>query len=820
VAVPDDGSFYSFYIEVSGLPNAIDLSFGIERICMNFYHSWDADVQMWLIAPDGTQVELSTDNGGSEDGYINTCFTENAFFSITSGAPPFTGTYNPEGNLNDINNSQNPNGTWTLLFWDTYWFADSGWLYEWSLTFTDEVLNPEPDPFQFEFSNLPLVYINTAGQGIPDEPGVIAYMQVIDNGEGNLNYKTDPFTYEGTIDIELRGQSTMGFPKKSYGLETKDNFGNDLDTTFLGLPADEDWILYSPYSEKSLLQNALSMDLGRAMGDYHSRTRYCELYVNDVYDGIYLLMEKIKQENDRVDIADLNVDENTGEDLTGGYIFRLDWGGDTGWQSEFALPVDPNAYPWFQFVYPRPEIVTPEQRDYLEAYVDSFEYAINDESYMFGGKRYDKYIDLASFVDNFIVNELSKNVDAYRLSSYYSKDKNGKIIAGPLWDFNLSFGNADYCDGADDNDWNFQVCGTSGPSWWPRMWQDSVFTNLLKCRWDYLRTNLLSNESMEARIDSMAAHLTLEGAVDRNFLRWQILGVYVWPNALPYPVTYDEAIWQLKTWTVNRMAWMDANIIGNPMCVPYLVNNAQNVELFEEQNFPPNCWTTSDADGDGATWQGNAPVGGYESIQSVYSNSFGTFDPDSYFVSPQLTPIGGEHITWYAASQLEETSEHYQVLLSTTGIEAGDFTTILWEETISGDEWQYRAADLSAWWGQNIYIAFRHFNSANNFQLRIDEIRYPTWTNPAQDCTIGVEESNMTGAFSLWPNPADDKLTVHSTQPIGHIRMCNVIGEVVMERSFNENRHVVLIDVKDLSAGIYSLQVNGKAGVKVVVESR
>ncbi|MBL7941333.1 MAG: CotH kinase family protein, partial [Flavobacteriales bacterium] len=357
VAVPDDGNFYTFTIDVTGLPDAIDLEFGLERICMNFYHSWDTDVEMWLLAPDGTQVELSTGNGGDGDGYVNTCFTENAFLHVTQGGAPFTGNFDPEGDLNAINNGQDPNGTWTLIFYDNYWFADSGWLYEWSITFTDEVINPEDDPFAIEFSNLPLVYINTLGLGIPDEPGIPANMQVIDNGEDNLNYVDDPFTFEGNIDIELRGQSTLGFPKKSYGFETKDDLGNDLDTNMLGMPKDEDWVFYAPYSEKSLMQNALAMDLGRAISGYHSRTRFCEVIINDVYDGIYLLMEKIKQENDRVDIADLNPIDNTGEEVTGGYIFRIDWGNDTGWYSQYSQAGDPNAYVYFQFVYPRPEVV-------------------------------------------------------------------------------------------------------------------------------------------------------------------------------------------------------------------------------------------------------------------------------------------------------------------------------------------------------------------------------------------------------------------------------------------------------------------------------
>lgn len=815
--VPDDGNFYSFTIEVSGLPEAIDMNFGLERICMNYYHSWDSDVEMWIIAPDGTQIELSTGNGGDGDGYINTCFTENAFFQITQGGAPFTGNYNPEGDLFAVNNGQNPNGIWTLLFYDNYWFADSGWLYEWSLSFTDEVLNPEEDPFLFTYSNLPLMYIHTAGLGIPDEPGIPAMLQVIDNGEGALNYTDDLYTFDGIVDIELRGQSTLGFPKKSYGFETKDDFGNDLDTNLLGFPKEEDWVLYAPYSEKSLLQNALAMELGRAIGGYHSRTRFCEVFLNDIYEGIYVLMEKIKQENDRVDIAKLDPDENSGDDVTGGYIFRIDWGNDTGWYSQFPVVADPNAYVYFQFVYPRPEVVTPPQQEYLKAYVDSFEFAVNAPDYVYGGKRYDDYIDLPSFVDNFIVNELSKNVDAYRLSSYYHKDKNGKIKAGPLWDFNLSFGNADYCDGADNNDWNFQVCGTSGPAWWPRMWADTVFRDLLKCRWDVLRQNVLSEASLNARIDSLAAVLNATGAVDRNFLRWPVLGVYVWPNPWPYATTHEEAIQQLKTWIANRIAWMDANITGEPLCIPYVDNQSVNTEYFES-GFTPNCWTTLDADEDGFSWQGEAPVGGYGSVYSAFSYSFEgdgfAYDPDNYLVLPALLPEEGQHLTWYAARQSGGAQERYQVLLSTTGNAVEDFTVVLWDENLTSTDFVYRAADLSPWWGQQIYLAFRHFDSAGNMMLRIDEIRFPTLLNPAQDCTVGLGEHHVR-KFTCWPNPSRDILYINGPLGSSLITLLDATGRMVYSQPYAGGLFSISVD--GFEPGVYMLCNNGYSE-RVVIE--
>ncbi|MBL7942734.1 MAG: CotH kinase family protein, partial [Flavobacteriales bacterium] len=490
---------------------------------------------------------------------------------------------------------------------------------------------------------------------------------------------------------------------------------------------------------------------------------------------------------------------------------------DTGWYSQYSQAGDPNAYVYFQFVYPRPEVVTTEQQEYLKAYVDSFEFAINAPSYEFGGKRYDEFIDLQSFVDNFIMNEVTKNVDAYRLSSYYSKDKNGKIIAGPLWDFNLSMGNADYCDGADDNEWNFQVCGTMGPKWWPRMWEDQVFRDLLKCRWDFLRQNVFHIDSLMARIDDMAAQLNAAGAVDRNFMRWPVLGVYVWPNTWPYANSHEEAVEQLKTWFTNRINWMDQNITGDPLCIAYVDNESVNTEYFEG-DFEPNCWTTLDEDGDGFSWQGVAPVGGYESVHSAFSYSFESddinYDPDNYLVLPHLIPAEGEHLTWYASRQAGGDSEHYQVLLSTTGNTADDFDVVLWEETLTSTDFVYRASDLTAWWGQEIYIAFRHFDSAGNMMLRIDEIKYPTLVNPDQDCSVGLSEADAY-SFEVWPTPCDAILNVSTEAGNHELWLSDITGRRV--NHFNFQGTQLTIPTNELPSGVYMITLDGESR-RVVVE--
>ncbi len=172
-------------------------------------------------------------------------------------------------------------------------------------------------------SKLPLVVINTWGVEIPNDPKLTAWMKVIDNGPGAENNLLDNGTdYDGYIGIETRGQSSQMFPKKSFGIELRDAMGVGVDSALIGMPAEEDWILYAPYSDKSLLRNAVSYELGRSFSSWQPRYRFCEVYINGSYNGIYMLVEKIKRDDNRVNIAKLNPTEISGDDLTGGYIYK------------------------------------------------------------------------------------------------------------------------------------------------------------------------------------------------------------------------------------------------------------------------------------------------------------------------------------------------------------------------------------------------------------------------------------------------------------------------------------------------------------------
>ncbi|MDP6143861.1 MAG: CotH kinase family protein [Candidatus Marinimicrobia bacterium] len=426
---------------------------------------------------------------------------------------------------------------------------------------------PPPDwfepPFVFNESNLPIVVIETNGQEILDDPRIIAHMGIIDNGTG-INHINDPLNgYDGQISIEIRGSSSQMFPKKQYALETQDIDGENLNVSILGMPEENDWILHAPYSDKSLLRNFLAYELARDMGRYASRTRFCELVINGDYKGLYIFMEKIKRDNNRVDISKLEPDETSGDDLTGGYIIKVDkWDGENndGWLSDPPLPE--NYGTWYQYHYPKPDEIVQEQQNYIIDYITDFENLIASESYNEPDSGYYNFVNLESFIDVSIINEISKNVDAYRLSAYMYKDKDsedGRLTMGPIWDYNLAFGNADYFEGQDNTGWVLDINLPSEdpfwiPFWWYRIWDDETFRNAFNQRWQELRQTVFSEEYIMNMIDSTIA--VIDEAQVRNFQRWPILEEYVWPNAY-VGGSYENEIDYLTDWITARLNWMD-----------------------------------------------------------------------------------------------------------------------------------------------------------------------------------------------------------------------------------------------------------------------
>lgn len=351
----------------------------------------------------------------------------------------------------------------------------------------------------FTSSNLPIVVINTQGQQIPDAYKITADMGIIYNGEGVRNNLTDPFNnYNGKIGIEIRGSSSQMFPKKQYGIETRDISGNDLDVSLLGFPAESDWILYAPYNDKSLIRDVLVYKLVNDMGRYASRSKFCEVVLNNEYVGIYVLLEKVKRDANRVNIKKLDPEDISGDALTGGYIIKIDktdGENNAGWFSTY-LPFPQTQFKiLYQYHVPKPDEIVQQQMTYIQNLIFNFETVMKYSSNIADSATgYPKFIDTDSFIDFVLINEFVKNVDAYRLSTYLYKDRdsrNAKLFAGPVWDFNLAFGNADYHAGWLTNGWQLEyltdyqnMYGESflTPFWWRKLFDDSKFRNKVFAR--------------------------------------------------------------------------------------------------------------------------------------------------------------------------------------------------------------------------------------------------------------------------------------------------------------------------------------------------
>lgn len=444
-----------------------------------------------------------------------------------------------------------------------------------------------------ETTHLPIVKITTnGGAAIVNEPRLNGQMQII-HEEGTLNNIDDtPNVYDGNIAIEIRGQTSQFlFDKKSYRLETQDEMGENLNVELLGMPKENDWILQGPYSDKTLIRNVLIYDLSRKIGQYAARTQLCELVINDEYMGVYALMEKLKRDKNRVDISKLDEDDIQGDSLTGGFIFRIDKFGafdENVWFSKFDAHFKDILY---QVVYPKPENIQPEQFDYISQFVDSFELITFGPDFHDKENGFRKYIDEDSFIDFFLLNELARNPDGYRISTYFHKNKDEKVKAGPIWDFNLGFGNVNFCAGSNYEGWilnYYQYCPNDNwqvPEWWGRLFSDADFYQKTVERWKSLRTDILSNKNIFETIDSLSAHLV--GAHQRNFERWPILGEPIWPNDF-VGATYSSEISELKRWLTNRLWWMDGHIENTSQEI--IIPNNSFLKLFpnpvlDELNF-------------------------------------------------------------------------------------------------------------------------------------------------------------------------------------------------------------------------------------------
>ena len=408
-------------------------------------------------------------------------------------------------------------------------------------------------------SNLPVVVIDTFGESITQNRHTSCFAAFIDTVPRMRASITDSPALVTRAGINIRGKSSSGFAKKQYHFETWDENNKEVAVSVLGFPAESDWVLQGPYSDKSLMRNFLSYNWSNEMRQYASRTKFIEVFLNtdgrgvsmSDYVGVYVLMEKIKRGKDRVDIEALGPEDNAEPEIAGGYIFKKDKldSGEPTFHTSTGLTliyVDPNGYD-----------ITESQKNWLRNYINEFESVLRGPNFRDPNLGYRKYIDVDSFIDIHILVELTKNIDGFRLSTYMHKDRGGKITMGPAWDYNLSLGNADYLNGWIPTGWYYDLISAGDYPWWRRLFEDPWFQRRYADRWFELRRTLFTTSRLLKYVDDTAA--LLNEAQTRNFERWRILGIRVWPNWY-IAKTYQEEIDWMKGWLQDRLNWMDSQI--------------------------------------------------------------------------------------------------------------------------------------------------------------------------------------------------------------------------------------------------------------------
>jgi hypothetical protein len=451
-----------------------------------------------------------------------------------------------------------------------------------------------------ESSNLPLIVIDTYGETIRNNVKINARMKIIYNDPPQRNYVSDPGNiYDGNVGIEIRGTYSATLPQKPYGFETRDSLGNNLNVSLLNMPAENDWILLANYNDKVFMRNTLAFDLFRKMGHYQMNTRICEVILNDAYQGIYVLTEKIKRDKNRVNISKLTSADTSGNDVTGGYIIKIDYDdgtGKDGWVSNYPAIDRPGSRPYFVYHYPKPYEILNKQKQYIQSYITRIDSVLRSPNWTDSSEGYRKYLNVSAFIDYFIVGEVSRNVDAYKKSAYFYKDrddKDGRLQPGPVWDFDWAWKNINECmvDGIDGSGWTYlisSVCRSKPvpPGWVVKLLDDDAFANELRTRYNQLRKTILSEEYFNHYIDSVNA-LVSEAQV-RHYEKWPILGKNVGtPEVDEQPKTFEGEITKFKNWISTRIKWLDVNMPGKDL----LDVNTQDTNMFPNnfilyQNYP------------------------------------------------------------------------------------------------------------------------------------------------------------------------------------------------------------------------------------------
>lgn len=657
-----------------------------------------------------------------------------------------------------------------------------GWLWVQAQTFTD--------------SNLPIVIINTDnGVSIPDEPKVLANMKIIWHQDGSRNYMTDAdnpafLNYDGRIGIETRGSSSQQFSqKKPYGLTTlqaDDVTHNNV--SLLGMPEENDWILNSLAFDQTGMRDFLSYELYGNLGYYSPRCVYCEVVLNGDYRGLYMFMEKIKVDKGRVNVVKLDETCNSYPEVTGGYIVQTDRGeyNNTAW----TMPTYQGGW-WggssstFVYAYPKAGNITNTQSNYIHGVFTTLasKAGSHDLSISSG---IPSVIDIPSFVDFMLIAEFSSNVDVYQLSTFFHKDRLGKLRAGPIWDYNLAYGHDEFGNRSLYYVWQFDNNDNIGPKFWKDLFDTPLFRCYMARRWfelteigmplDYDRIVVRINE-----IDSWIIE-----AVGRDNQRWHQMN------------NHSVGLEDMKSWLVMRINWLNQNIGSYDGCA--------DVELpplvISKINYHPEDWWAIDGDRlefIEITNNGDETV----DLTGVYFRELGvtySFPVGSSLEPHQALLLCSDSVAFENCYGLQPFGQFSRNLSNKS------------ENLVLADAWgnvidQVWYQDDAPWpWqadGEGAYLEL--------IDLGLDNSLPENWT-VGWDIT-GISENETVEGFRVFPNPTSgivhvvlpDPLEVQGLVSPKEYRITNIMGLTLMAGPLNDR-----IDLSKLPSGIYFITIGSK----------
>ena len=403
--------------------------------------------------------------------------------------------------------------------------------------------------FDYEFLEIPAVVINTNdGSDITSKEEYTSSMVSI------LNTKEEWEMHDVEAGVRGRGNSSWAQPKKPYRIKF------DKKQSVLGSEYKaKSWTLIANYSDKTLSRNYLAYELSERFEGlgFSSKHNFVDLYLNDEYKGVYLLCDQIQTGKGRVDI-----DDSVMEDGNNGYLIERDGrASDEGIENQDYFIFDGDNSP---YVIKAPDTENEDflnnketEISYIKNYMQQCWTAIDSNGASWS--EVEELMDIDSFADQYIIDELFANPDCGYSSCFYYKEKDGKLFKGPVWDFDLSAGNTNYGIGNEDEcDPNNGLYANKVNSWYKRLLNRIEFVDVVKAKLQSYSEVIRDVIDLANVNKDSSLYKLYKTALERNFVKWDILGQSIWPE--PTTVSSIDSLEghfvYLHNWLNNRYTYV------------------------------------------------------------------------------------------------------------------------------------------------------------------------------------------------------------------------------------------------------------------------